>query len=179
MSAFGDGEVEHVADRPRDFKRFDNPNHPGTPAIEEAVPGLHALVGREDHRAPAPMPLVDDVEDHVGGGGEVGVEAVLIRPMRDGDRQMRLPAARFPGEDRRAALGDKVRREGRVEHGHPQGRLIQEVEVVNGLEKGTVRPAGEAREPRLPPMGDLLGDQRGEEVPIAPRLLLGATARRS
>ena len=102
----------------------------------------------------APVPLVDDVEEHVGRIGPVGeiadliddeddrmrvrrqrirelagaeggreiidqcrrgreesIEAVLDRTVGDGDRQMRFPAARFAGQNQRAALGDEIRGE--------------------------------------------------------------------
>jgi hypothetical protein len=31
--------------------------------VQHSTPRLQGLVGREDHRAMAPMPLVDDVEE--------------------------------------------------------------------------------------------------------------------
>ena len=61
------------------------------------------LVGGEDHRALAPMPLVDDVEEHVGGVGAVGEIADLVDDehgrMRVGRQRLReLPGAKRGGE---------------------------------------------------------------------------------
>ena len=90
---------------------------------------------------------------------------------------MGFPAARFARQDQRAALGDEIGGERGAEHLEAQGRLIGEIEIVDRLQKGKVRPARQPGEPRLLAMGDLLGGQQGEEVAIGPRLPLGAVPR--
>ena len=40
--------------------------------VQDATPELKRLVGGEDHRAPAAVALVDDMEEHVGVVGSVG-----------------------------------------------------------------------------------------------------------
>ncbi len=46
--------------------------------VQHPAPGGERLVGGEDHRAPALVALVDDVEEHVGGVGAVGEVADLV-----------------------------------------------------------------------------------------------------
>ena len=85
-----------------------------------------------------------------------------------------FPRPGLPQEDQRPAFGDEVGRERRAEHVQPQRRLIGEVEIIDRLEKRKVRAPRQPPEPRLLPMGDLLGDQQREEIAIGPRLPLGA-----
>ena len=40
--------------------------------VQHGAPRFERLVGGEDHRALALVPIVDDVEEHVGGIGAVG-----------------------------------------------------------------------------------------------------------
>ena len=111
--------------------------------------------------------------DQRGGGGEVGIEAVLNGAIGDGHRQVRLSAAGFARENQRAALGDEVRRERRAEHGQSQGGLIEKVEIIDGLEKRKVRPPRQAREAGLAADGQS-PRRRAAWKPASPRLLLGA-----
>src|SRR5213596_1344698 len=86
---------------------------------------------------------------------------------------MRLAPPRFAREDQRAAFGHEVGREHRAEEGEAHGRLVLEVEVVDGLEKRKLRAPYEAGEPGLLALRDLLRHEQGEEVAIAPLFLLG------
>jgi hypothetical protein len=122
--------------------------------VQHGAPALGVLVGREEHRATADVPLVDHVEQHVRrvvpvrevphlvhdqhvrlevprqrlahlpgatrarqvvdqlrAVGEQRVEPVLHRAVRDGHREVRLPAARRAVQDRAVAFGHEVRRE--------------------------------------------------------------------
>jgi hypothetical protein len=57
--------------------------------IEHRAPALRMLVRREEHRARLDVPLVDHVEQYVGGGVAVGQIADLVD-----DEQVRLDIAR-------------------------------------------------------------------------------------
>ena len=103
-----------------------------------------------------------------------GIEAVLNRAVRDGDRQVRFPAARFAEKISDRPSVTKSARERGAEHVQPQRRLIREVEIVDRLQKRKVRAARESPEARLLPMRDLLGDQERQEVVVRPRVALGA-----
>lgn len=46
--------------------------------VQDAAPAFKGLIGGEDHGASAPVPLVDDMEEHVGGIGPVREIADLI-----------------------------------------------------------------------------------------------------
>jgi len=46
--------------------------------VQHMPPGGERLVGGEDHRAPALVSIVDDVEEHVGRVGTVGEIAHLV-----------------------------------------------------------------------------------------------------
>ncbi len=46
--------------------------------VQDAAPGTEGLVGGEDHRALAAVPVVDHMEEHVGGVGAVGEVADLV-----------------------------------------------------------------------------------------------------
>jgi hypothetical protein len=50
-------------------------------------PRLQRLVGRKDQRAMPPVPLVDELEEHVAGVGAVGEIADFVD---DEDRRMRV-----------------------------------------------------------------------------------------
>lgn len=185
--------------------------------VEHVAPGGQRLVGREDHRPLLPVPIVDDVEEHVGGVGpvrevahfvddedarldvrserlgelpstkrgreivdefrgrhEARVEAILNRAVGDRDREMGLAAARFPTQDHAPAFGHKLGRERGPEQREADGRLVQEVEIIDRLQKRKAGAAHEPRDARLLPLRDLLGDDERQEVAIGPLLPLGA-----
>src|SRR5206468_3603303 len=77
-------------------------------------------------------------------------------------------------EDQASPLGDEVRRQGGAEQREPQGGLVREIEVVDGLEEGESGSVREAPQPRLLALSDFFGDEQGQEVPIGPLLLLGS-----
>ena len=76
------------------------------------------------------------------GGREERVEAVLHGAVRDGDREVGLPAARLALEDDRVPLGDEVGREQRANRREAQRRLVGEVEFVDGAQEGKLRLRG-------------------------------------
>ena len=94
--------------------------------VVEHVGGLGAvreiahLVNHQDVRmcvateglvqAPLP-PRIRQIFDQLRGGGEERIEAVLDRPVRDRDRQVRLPAAGLAVQNQRAAIGHEIGRE--------------------------------------------------------------------
>ena len=181
---------------------------------------MHRLVGGEDHRPFAQMPIIDHVVEHVGGlravreiahlvnhqdmrvrvaierlvqaalptrigqildqlggGGEERVEAVLDRAVRDGDRQVRLPAAGFAVQNQRAAVGHEIGREIRAQQRQAQLGLQREVEILDRLEVGKVRAACESLQAGLRAVRDFLRDQEREKISIGPLFRLGAGDR--
>ena len=185
--------------------------------VEHSAPGRERLVGGEDHRALALVPIVDDVEEHVRRVGAVGevahlvdhqdvrmgearerlgqaslaegrrelvdefrrgdeerLEAVLDRPVGDGHRKVRLPATGLAKEDEASALGDEVGRQGRAQERQAHRGLVGEVEVIDRLQERELRSMREPAEACMAALGDLLSDQRGEEVMEGPLLFLGA-----
>ena len=115
-----------------------------------------------------------EIIDEFRGGHEVGVEAVLDRAIGDCDREVRLAAPGFAVQDQRAALGDEVRGERGAEQGEAHGRLVGEIEVVDRFEEREAGAPREPREARLLAVGDLLGDEDGQEAIVGPLLSLGA-----
>ncbi|MFO0738199.1 MAG: hypothetical protein U0270_20070 [Labilithrix sp.] len=105
---------------------------------------------------------------------EERVEAVLDGAVGNGDREVRLSATGLAGEDQPASVGDEVGREERGKEGKTESRLQGEVEVVDRLEEGKVCTPGQPTESRLLAMRDLFSDERGEEVAVAPAVLLCA-----
>ena len=102
------------------------------------------------------------------------LEAVLDRPVGDRHGKVSLPAAGLAKEDEAAALGDEVRRQRRAEQRQAHGRLVGEVELLDRLQERELRPMRQPSEARLLALGDLLGDEGGEEVVEGPLLGLGA-----
>lgn len=80
--------------------------------VKDVAPPLKRSVGGEDHRPLAPVPLVDDMEEHVGRIGPVGEVADLIDDSTDACRSGGRAQAR-----RRASLHDTNCQKG------PQHRL--------------------------------------------------------
>jgi hypothetical protein len=58
----------------------------------------------------------------------------------------------------------------------PDGRLVREVEVVDGLEEGEAGSPGDLLESRLLAVRDLLREEHAQELLVGPLLLLGAGA---
>lgn len=150
-----------------------------------AVGQVADLVDDEDVRmgvvghglAELPLPACDgELLDEGGGRHEVRIEAVLDRAVRDRDGEVSLAATGPALKDEGAPLGHEVGREEGADHRHPDGRLVGEVEVVDGLEEGEPGGAGDLLQSGLLPMGDLLGDEHAEKLVVGPLLLLGAPA---
>ena len=114
-----------------------------------------------------------EVVDQRRSGREEGIEAVLNRAVGDGDRQMRLPAARFARQNERSAFRDEIGTERRAQHLQAQRRLIREIEVVDRFQKGKVGSACQPGQSRLLAMGDFFGGEEREEIPVRPSLSLG------
>ena len=93
----------------------------------------------------APTKRRREVIDQLRGRDEARVEAILNRSVGNRDREMGLAAARFPTQDDAPPFGHKLGRERRPEQREADGRLVQEVEIVDGLQK---RKASAAHEPR-------------------------------
>ncbi len=106
--------------------------------------------------------------DQLGCRREEGVESVLDGAVGKSHGQMGLAPARLALKDQTAALSDEVSRQGGAEEGQAHCGLECEVEVVDRLEEGEAGPSRESSEARLLALGDLLGGQEGEEVPIGP-----------
>jgi hypothetical protein len=115
-----------------------------------------------------------EVVDELGCRDEERVESVLDGAVRDGDREMRLPAAGLAGEDEAATVGDEVRRERGAEQREAQRRLQAEIEVVDGLEEGEARAMRETLDARLLALGNLLDGEHDEEIAVGPLLSFGA-----
>ena len=115
--------------------------------------------------------------DQRGCGDEERIEAVLDGAIRDRDCQVRLAATRLARQDQAATVGDEVGREKRAKKGKTKSRLQREVEIVDRLQKGKPCAAGEPHETCLLAVRDLLGDERGEKVAMAPALFLRARAQ--
>jgi hypothetical protein len=103
-----------------------------------------------------------EVIDEFGGGDEERIEAVLDGAIRDGDGQVRFAATGFAGEDESAAVGDEVGRESRAQQSQTHGRLIGEIEIIDGLQEREAGATREASESRLLAVSNLFGDQDGE-----------------
>jgi hypothetical protein len=115
-----------------------------------------------------------ELVDELSRGDETGIESVLDSAVRDGDGEMGFPATRFSHEDEASSLGDEVRGESGAKEREAHGGLQGEVEVIDGLEEGKARAPRETPESRLLPLGDLLGDEKGEKVPVGPLLVLSS-----
>ena len=87
---------------------------------------------------------------------------------------MRFAPARFPDQDERAALGDKIGRERRAEERQPERRLIGEVEIVDRFEKRKPRPVRHAPEPRLLAVRNFFRHEQREQVRVRPGLAFRA-----
>lgn len=75
--------------------------------MEDAAPRLQRFVGGKDHGAMAPVPFVDDVEEHVGGVGAVGEVSDFVD---DQDSRMRVGWQRvreLAGAKRRGEVVDE------------------------------------------------------------------------
>jgi hypothetical protein len=182
--------------------------------------GEGRLVGGEDHGPATQVPVVDDVEQDVGGvgavgqvadlvddqqvgagvggqglaqlglaarpgqvvdqlsgGGEACCEAVLDGAVADGDGQVGLATAGLAEEDQVAPLGDQLRSQVGPQQGEAQAGLEGEVEVLDGLQVGEAGLADLALHTCVASVGDLLGEQDGEQLAGAPALGLGAVAQ--
>ena len=178
--------------------------------VKDAAPVGQGLVGGEEHGLAVQVPVVDELEedvggvgavgkvsdlvedkdvgmgvggqglgepalaggggeavDEVGGGGEVGLVAVLDRTVGDGDGQVSLPRAGFPGEDEGASFGDEFGSEVGSEESAADGGLEGEVEFLDGSQEGEAGLARGALDAGLGAVGDFFGDEEGEEVAVA------------
>jgi hypothetical protein len=144
--------------------------------VAELVDHEHrrARVRREQLGEPALARGDGELLHQRGGRREEGLEAVLDGAVGDRDGEVRLAPACLAGEDKAAPVGDEVWREIGPEHRQAQGRLVGEVELVDGLEERKAGPPGQALHARLLPMGDFLGQQDREEITIGPLFLFGA-----
>ncbi len=162
---------------------------------QDRAPAQVALVDHvEEHvRRLGPVREVADLVDHEHGGRDVvrerlaeaaldprqrqrvhhlvrareeRLEPVLDRPVGDRDAEVRLPQARVPREDRRAALGDELGPEVAAQHREPDGGLEGEAEVLDRRQEREVGLPHRAFDPRLGAVGDFLGDERGEELAV-------------
>jgi hypothetical protein len=115
-----------------------------------------------------------ELVDELGSSDEERIESVLDGAVSDGDGEMGFPAAGFSHEDETSSLGEEVGGKSRAEEGQAYGRLQCEVEVVDGLEERKAGASREATESGLLTLGDLLGDQKREEIPIGPLLVLSS-----
>lgn len=84
-----------------------------------------------------------------------------------------FPRSGLAVKDQAAPVGDEVRRQCRTEQRELHGALVGEVEIVDGLEERESSSTREALDAGLLAMGNLLGDEDGEEVATAPRFDLG------
>lgn len=116
------------------------------------------------------------IVDELGGGRKESSEAELDGAVGDGNSEMSFASASFTQKDQVAPLGDHLGAEVRAQELRSHGALQREVVVVDGLEKGEVRGVRGAAQACLLPLGDLLGDQYGEEDTARPLLGLGALA---
>ena len=117
-----------------------------------------------------------EIVDEVGGGGEERGGAVLDGAVGDGDRQVRFPSTGLAHQDEIAPLGDELGAEIGAEEVQAQRGLEGEVEVVDGLQEGKRRVGDGAAQAGLLAVGDLLGDEHGEEVATRPLFGLGPLA---
>jgi hypothetical protein len=184
--------------------------------VQHAAPRIEGFVGREHHRPPFPMAVIDHMEEHVGrirpvgeiadfvddqharmdirsqglreaaapkgcgefvnqfgGGHKAGVEAILDRAIGDRHGEVRLAAPGFAAEDDAPALGDKVRCERGAQERETDRGLVEEIEIINRLQKRKACPPHEAVQPCLLAMRHFLRDQQRQEIAITPVLLLG------
>lgn len=116
-----------------------------------------------------------EVVDECRSGGEEHLEVVLDRAVGDRDGEVGLPTPGLAHEDERAPLGHEVGGECRTEQREAQRRLVGEVELVDGLEEGELGVTRESLDARLLSLGNLLGDEHGEEVAVGPLLAFGAS----
>ena len=103
--------------------------------------------------------------DQRGRRDEPRLEAVLDRAVGDADGDVRLPPPGLAREDEVPALGDELRAEVGPELLAAQGRLEDEVELLNGLEVGKVGVTRELLDAGVGTVRDLLGEEEREKVP--------------
>ena len=126
--------------------------------VEHAPPRLQGLVGREDHRAAAPMALVDHVKQHVGGVGAIGEVADFVDDEhggmgveRQGRRQFSRPERGREVVDERGGgreEGIKAILDGAIGDGDGQVRLPRPGRPVKMSERPSVTKSGDSAEPR-------------------------------
>ncbi len=114
--------------------------------------------------------IASQLVDERGGGGEQRFEAVLDRAVGDGQR---LARAAPPAEDQAGPLSDELGTEEAAEERQADAQLEGEVVLVDGLEERKVGALDAALNAGLRPMGNFLGHQEGQEVPVADRFLFG------
>jgi hypothetical protein len=102
------------------------------------------------------------------------IEAVLDGAVGNGHRQMRFATTRFSAKDHAAPLRDEIRGQRRAQERQTDRGLHGEIEIIDRLEKGEVRAAHHARNPRLLALRDFFRDEERQEVTIAPLLAFRA-----
>jgi hypothetical protein len=133
-------------------------------------------VAREDFAQATIVARTRQVVDELCCRDEASLEAQLDGTVRDGDGEVRLPAARFAMQHEVVTLGDEVGRQHRAEHREPQRGLQREVVVVHRLQEGEAGIACLASQPRLLSVRDFFAEEDLEELLVGPVLLLGAGA---
>ncbi len=131
-------------------------------------------VGLERPVEPSLRRGAGELADEDVGPHEARLVAMLDGAIGEGDREMRLPGAARPAEDRAAPLGDKLGPEIAPEHLEAQRGLEGEAEVVDGAEKRKLRLAHRAGEAGLGAVGDFLGDQGLQVGPVGHPLSLSS-----
>jgi hypothetical protein len=114
--------------------------------IADFVDDQHARmdIGGQDLRETAATKGRGEFVDQFGGRYKAGVEAILDRAIRDCHGEVRLAAPGFAAEDDASALGDKVRCQRGAQEGESDRGLVEEIEIINGLQKRKSRPPHEA-----------------------------------
>jgi hypothetical protein len=98
----------------------------------------------------------------------------LQRPVCNRDGEVSLAASRLAFEDDRAAFGDEVWREQRADGREPQRGLVAEVELFDGPQERKLRCAKRPVHARGTPVRHFFGEQRLQQLLVAPLFLLGA-----
>jgi hypothetical protein len=115
-----------------------------------------------------------EVVDHLGGGDEQRLETALDMLVGGGNREMGFTPPGLSDEDQRSSVGNEIRREDRAEQIQPQRGLEGEIELLDRLQEREAGTVGETVDSRLPAVSDFLARHGLEELPVGPRLTLGA-----
>jgi hypothetical protein len=131
-------------------------------------------VGSERLDEPSVTTGPGEIVDDLGGGHEADLETVLDGLVGDSDRKVGLASAGLAQKDQSASIRHESGGEKRSDLRGLKSRLAGEVEFLDCLEEREVSAPHEPLDAGLLAMGDLLGDEGGEEVTVGPLLLLGA-----